>query len=142
MLTAVYLIFQDGILTLFGGRVNEETFRYSKEYFLYISLGLPFYMFGQAMNPIIRSDGSPRFAMASTLAGAAVNIILDPIFIFVFRWGMMGAAVATVIGQVLTLSLIHISARQKPQTLATMVSKATPRGNPAPNKNPLYLQTW
>ena len=105
VLTAVYLIFQDGILTLFGGRVNEETFRYSKEYFLYISLGLPFYMFGQAMNPIIRSDGSPRFAMASTLAGTAVNIILDPIFIFVFRWGMMGAAVATVIGQVLTAAL-------------------------------------
>ena len=56
-------------------------------------------MFGQAMNPIIRADGSPRFAMISTLAGAAVNIVLDPIFIFVLKWGMMGAAVATVLGQ-------------------------------------------
>ena len=62
-------------------------------------------MFGQAMNPIIRSDGSPAFAMASTLAGAAVNIVLDPVFIFGFRWGMMGAAVATVLGQVLTAVL-------------------------------------
>ena len=62
-------------------------------------------MFGQAMNPIIRSDGSPKFAMASTLAGAAVNIVLDPVFIFVFRWGMMGAAVATVLGQILTAVL-------------------------------------
>ena len=62
-------------------------------------------MFGQAMNPIIRSDGSPKFAMASTLAGAVANIILDPIFIFVFKWGMMGAALATVIGQVITAAL-------------------------------------
>ncbi|HIW74869.1 MAG TPA: MATE family efflux transporter [Firmicutes bacterium] len=105
ILTAVYLLFQEPILTLFGGRVNEETFRYSKEYFFYISLGIPFYMFGQAMNPIIRSDGSPKFAMASTLAGAVVNMVLDPLFIFGFRWGMMGAAVATVIGQVLTAAL-------------------------------------
>ena len=68
-------------------------------------MGLPFYMFGQAMNPVIRSDGSPVFAMASTLAGAVINIILDPIFIFVCKWGMMGAAVATVIGQIATAIL-------------------------------------
>lgn len=105
ILTAVYLIFQDQILTAFGGRVNEETFRQSKEYFLYITIGVPFYMFGQAMNPIIRSDGSPKFAMISTLAGAVINIILDPVFIFAFKWGMMGAAVATVIGQVATAVL-------------------------------------
>ena len=104
-LTAVYLLFQDPILTLFGGRVNEETFRQAKEYFFWITLGIPFYMFGQALNPIIRSDGSPRFAMASTLAGAVVNMILDPVFIFLFRWGMMGAAVATVLGQILTAVL-------------------------------------
>lgn len=105
ILTAVYLLFQDPILTAFGARVNQETFQYSKEYFTYISLGIPFYMFGQAMNPIIRSDGSPQFAMVSTLLGAAINTILDPIFIFAFRWGMMGAAVATVIGQIVTALL-------------------------------------
>ena len=99
VLTAVYLLFANRIIAMFGGTVNEETFRHSQEYFFYITLGIPFYMFGQAMNPIIRADGSPRFAMLSTLAGAVLNIILDPIFIFVFRWGMMGAAVATVIGQ-------------------------------------------
>ncbi|MBS6861109.1 MAG: MATE family efflux transporter [Clostridiales bacterium] len=104
-LTIVYLGFADPILSMFGGRVNEETFRYSQEYFFYITLGVPFYMFGQAMNPIIRSDGSPRFAMVSTLAGALVNIILDPIFIFGFSWGMMGAAVATVLGQILTAAV-------------------------------------
>lgn len=105
VLTALYFLFQDPILTLFGGRINEETFLHSKEYFTYITMGIPFYMFGQALNPIIRSDGSPGFAMVSTLAGAVANIILDPVFIFIFRWGMMGAAVATVIGQVLTAVL-------------------------------------
>ena len=105
VLTAIYFIFMNPILTMFGGTVNEETFHHSREYFIYISMGIPFYMFGQAMNPVIRSDGSPRFAMVSTLAGAFINIILDPIFIFVFRWGMMGAAVATVAGQVVTAVL-------------------------------------
>ena len=57
------------------------------------------------MNPIIRADGNPKFAMISTLVGAAINIILDPIFIFGFKWGMMGAAIATVIGQIATAIL-------------------------------------
>lgn len=105
ILTGIYLNFMDQILAMFGGTVNAETFRYSREYFYYIALGIPFYMFGQALNPIIRSDGSPKFAMASTLAGAVLNIILDPVFIFVFKWGMMGAAVATVIGQIVTAVL-------------------------------------
>ena len=105
LLTAIYLLFSDSIIAMFGGTVNEETFRYSKEYFFWITLGIPFYMFGQAMNPVIRADGSPKFAMLSTLAGAVLNIILDPIFIFIFKWGMMGAAVATVIGQIVTALL-------------------------------------
>ena len=84
VLTLLYLLLADPILTAFGGRVSQETFALSREYFFYITLGIPFYMFGQAMNPIIRSDGSPAFAMASTLAGAAV---------------------ATVLGQVLTAAL-------------------------------------
>lgn len=105
VLTAIYLIFAESILTAFGGNVNAETFKLSKEYFFWIALGIPFYMFGQAMNPIIRADGSPKFAMISTLAGAMINIILDPIFIFVFKWGMMGAAIATVIGQIVTAIL-------------------------------------
>ena len=105
ILTAIYLLFSNPILALFGGTVNPETYALSKEYFFWIALGIPFYMFGQAMNPVIRSDGSPKFAMITTLAGAVTNIILDPIFIFGFKWGMMGAAVATVIGQILTAVL-------------------------------------
>lgn len=105
LLMAIYLLFDEQIIAMFGGTVNAETFHHSKEYFFWISLGIPFYMFGQAMNPIIRADGNPKFAMVSTLAGAITNIILDPIFIFVFKWGMMGAALATIIGQALTAAL-------------------------------------
>ncbi len=109
VLMAVYLIFMDPIIAMFGGTVNEQTFHHSREYLFWISLGIPFYMFGQAMNPVIRADGSPRFAMASTLAGAVVNILLDPILIYGWfgcpKMGMAGAAIATVAGQMLTAVL-------------------------------------
>ena len=105
ILTALYLLAMEPILTFFGGRVNAETYACAKEYFFWIALGVPFYMFGQAINPIIRSDGSPRFAMVSTVVGAVTNIILDPVFIFPLKMGMMGAAVATVAGQILTAGL-------------------------------------
>ena len=108
VLTAVYLIFHTQILTAFGAAVNDETLAMSEEYFFWIALGIPFYMFGQALNPIIRSDGSPTFAMISLLAGAICNTVLDPIFIFVFRLGMMGAAVATVIGQIVSAILAFV----------------------------------
>lgn len=100
VLMAVYLIFPEPILTLFGGRVNEKTFEFAKEYLFWIALGVPFYMFGQAMNPIVRADGNPRFAMIITTAGAAINIILDPVFIYGLKLGMFGAALATIIGQI------------------------------------------
>lgn len=102
VLTVIYLAFTVPILTIFGGKANSETFKFAKEYYFWIVLGMPFYMFGQAMNPIIRSDGSPRFAMFATVSGAITNIILDPIFIFPLKMGMAGAAIATVIGQIVT----------------------------------------
>ncbi len=109
LLSSIFLIFDEQILTMFGASVNSETFILAKEYFFWISLGIPFYMFGQAMNPIIRSDGSPKFAMMSTVLGAVTNIILDPIMIYGLlgcpKMGMKGAAIATVIGQIVTAGL-------------------------------------
>ena len=87
VIMAVYLCFLSPLVCFFGASVNEETYSMACEYFFWISLGIPFYVFGQAMNPVIRADASPRFAMASTLAGAAV---------------------ATVAGQVLTALLAVI----------------------------------
>ena len=105
LLTVLYFLLMDPILRFFGGDVNPETFSNAREYFIWIALGLPFYMFGQAMNPVIRSDGSPRFAMVATVSGAVCNIILDPIFIFPMHMGLAGAAIATVLGQILTAGL-------------------------------------
>lgn len=99
----LYAVFQMPLLSLFGA--TEAKLSYAKEYFTYITIGVPIYVFGQAINPIIRSDGSPQFAMLSMLAGAIANCILDPIAIFVLHWGVMGAAAATVAGQVITAAM-------------------------------------
>jgi len=108
----VYLIFMNPIIAMFGGNVNERTFELSREYMFWIALGIPGYMFGQAMNPVIRSDGSPKFAMISLLAGAIFNIIFDPILIYGMHWGMMGAAVATIGGQYISAALAVIYMRK------------------------------
>ena len=73
LVAGFYAVFQTPILLLFGA--TEANLAYAKEYFTYITIGIPIYVFGQAINPIIRSDGSPRFAMASMLAGAIANCI-------------------------------------------------------------------
>ena len=104
-LTAVYLLFAPTLLTVFGAGKGTQIYAYAEEYFFTITLGIPLYLFGQAVNPIIRSDGAPRFAMAATLSGAILNVILDPVAIFVLHWGMMGAAAATVAGQLVTAVL-------------------------------------
>ncbi len=111
VLAAIYLIFTDPILKAFGATVNEETFEMSREYFFWIALGVPFYMFGQGLNPIIRSDGSPTFAMICLLAGAVGNCILDPIFIYTFKWGMAGGDVLTFIA--VAVALVHTAKELK-----------------------------
>jgi len=107
VLMAAYLIFTEQLLWVFGAndKMDESVRQYAREYFFWIALGIPVYMFGQAMNPIIRADGAPRLAMAATVSGAVANVILDPIAIFVLDWGVMGAAVATVAGQVITAAI-------------------------------------
>ncbi|MBQ7560724.1 MAG: polysaccharide biosynthesis C-terminal domain-containing protein [Synergistaceae bacterium] len=102
IIAIIYYIFREELLTFFGGRINDETFNFALEYFTFIIPGIPFYVFGQAMNPIISADGSPNYVMFSTLMGAGINIILDPVFIFIFHWGLMGAALATILGQIFT----------------------------------------
>ncbi|MBQ7543847.1 MAG: MATE family efflux transporter [Synergistaceae bacterium] len=115
IIACVYWLLREELLTFFGGRVNDETFRLAMEYFSWIIPGIPFYVFGQAMNPIISADGSPEYVMFSTLCGAGINIVLDPLFIFGFHWGMTGAAVATIMGQIFTalMSLRYLSRKMK-----------------------------
>ena len=103
IMTVLFMLLKEKILLGFGA--TENNISYAREYFDYILIGIPFFMFGNAMNSVIRADGSPKFAMFSTLVGCAVNVILDPIAIFVLKWGMKGAAVATVAGQIVTAFL-------------------------------------
>ena len=97
LLTLAGYLFMDQILNLFG--VTEASYPYAKEYMEVILLGVPFYMFTSGMNSPIRGDGAPGYAMISMTLGAVLNLVLDPIAIFVFQLGVRGAAIATVIGQ-------------------------------------------
>jgi putative MATE family efflux protein len=76
------------------------------DYTSIIVLGFPFAMIATAFSNIIRADGSPRYSMVATLAGAALNTVLDPIFIFVLGMEVKGAAIATVISQIVSAALI------------------------------------
>lgn len=103
VLMAIIFPLKRPILTLFGA--SENSIGYAIEYLNWILAFFPLYMMANTLNAIIRADGSPTWAMICTLAGAVVNIILDPIFIFACKWGMTGAAVATVIGQAVSFAL-------------------------------------
>lgn len=100
LLCAITLIFLPQLLNLFGCTQALRT--YALGYGYIIGIGLPFMMVGTTLNSIIRADGNPKYAMASMVLGAILNIILDPIFIFVFKMGVEGAAIATVISQIVT----------------------------------------
>ena len=94
---AVFYPLKTPVLTLFGA--SENSLGYAIEYFDVVLAFLPLFMLSNMMNGVIRADGSPTWSMLSMLAGAIVNIILDPVFIFAAKWGMFGAALATAIGQ-------------------------------------------
>ena len=100
---AITLIFLPQLLNMFGCTDNLRD--YAIAYGRIIAIGFPFSMIGTALNSIIRADGSPKYSMFSMVAGAILNTILDPIFIFVLHKGVEGAAVATVISQILTFIL-------------------------------------
>lgn len=90
-------IFAAPLMSLFGA--SEQTLSMAVEYFRIVAAFFPFYLLLNVMNSMIRADGSPTFAMVAMLTGAVINIILDPAFIFLLKWGIAGAAWATAIGQ-------------------------------------------
>lgn len=96
----ITLGFLPQLLNVFGCTDNLR--EYALKYGYIIAIGLPFMMIGTTLNSIIRADGNPKYAMTSMVSGAILNTILDPIFIFVFKMGVEGAAIATVISQILT----------------------------------------
>lgn len=104
----VTLLFLPQFLKLFGCTENLKS--YAMTYGTIIAIGFPFSMIGTTLNSIIRADGSPKYSMFSMISGAVLNTILDPIFIFVLHKGVEGAAIATVISQIVTfiLNVIYI----------------------------------
>ena len=94
------------LLKLFGA--TADVFPYAQQYASVTLVGMPFLIITNGMSNLIRADGSPRYSMTCMVAGAIANTILDPIFIFVFHWGIFGAALATILGQILSLFLLCV----------------------------------
>ena len=120
------LAFLPQLLNLFGctDALREDALNYG----YIIAIGLPFTMIGTTLNSIIRADGNPRYAMTSMLTGAILNIILDPIFIFVFKMGVQGAAIATVISQFITF-IINVLYIKKFKSVKIQKQDFKPRFN-------------
>ena len=99
--TVVSLLFLDPILYFFGA--SDNTIAYAREYMQIILLGNVVTHLYLGLNSVIRSSGHPRQAMAATIVTVVLNAILDPLFIFGFGWGIRGAAIATILAQVVSL---------------------------------------
>ena len=110
ILCSISLIFLPQILNIFG--CTDALRPYALKYGGIIAIGIPFMMIGTSLNSIIRADGSPRYAMTTMVSGAILNTILDPIFIFVFKWGVEGAAIATIFSQFITFLINAIYVRK------------------------------
>ena len=113
ILMLVCEIFANPLMSLFGA--SNQTLGMAVEYFRIVAAFFPFYLLLNVMNSMIRADGSPTYAMIAMLTGAVLNIILDPVFIFWLKWGIAGAAWATVIGQAASFLVCAIYFR-KPKT--------------------------
>ncbi len=98
LMAAVFLIGMDVILTLIGA--SENTVGYARQYLTYVAFGGPFIMFGTAFGNILRGEGASKESMIGNMIGTITNIILDPVMILIFGWGVSGAAIATVIGNI------------------------------------------
>ena len=103
-------LFLEKLLIMFGA--TDNILGYAKEYTKITSFGIPFLMFSIGINAIVRADGSSTYSMAAVVSGAVLNTILDPIFIFVFNWGISGAAWATLISQILSALILALYFRR------------------------------
>jgi len=113
IITIIYLIFLKPICVLFGA--SEGILPYAVDYGRIIAYGIPFCAICAGGSSVIRADGSPRFNMIGLLTGCVINLVLDPIFIFVCGWGVKGAAWATILGQFANalLNIWYFSCRMK-----------------------------
>lgn len=100
LIMVLVLALKTPILWLCGA--TENVFPYASLYLGITAFGFPFLLAGNAMSNLIRADGSPRYSMMCNVVGAILNVFLDALFMFVFQWGIQGAAVATITGQIIS----------------------------------------
>lgn len=113
--TALLLLFQNPILHLLGA--NSSTLEYASQYYFYLSLGIPITLPYLTLGNILRTEGLSLASMIGTVTGAIVNIILDPLFIFVFGLGAAGAAIATVLGNTVACIILIVLLLNKSKKL-------------------------
>ena len=133
------LVFLPQLLNLFG--CTDALRPYALKYGGMIAIGLPFMMIGSTLNSIIRADGNPKYAMTSMVLGAVLNVILDPIFIFAFKMGVTGAAIATVISQILTF-ILNIMYIKKFKSIKLDKTKFKLQGNVARKVSALGISSF
>lgn len=109
IICTTYILCLADLCKLFGA--TSETLPYALEYGSIIALGIPFSCLSAGLSGIVRADGSPKYSMAGLLTGSIINLICDPLFIFVFNWGIAGAAWATILGQAVNaiMCLIYLT---------------------------------
>lgn len=106
ILCIIVRIFLEPLMISFGA--TDKILEYSMEYTGITSYGIPFLLFSIGVNPLIRADGNAKYSMIAIVIGAILNTILDPLFMFVYNWGIAGAAWATVISQIISALLLLI----------------------------------
>ena len=127
-------LFLTPLLRVFGA--TDQILPYAQQYAGIVLLGMPFLILTNGISNLIRADGSPRYSMTCMVAGAIVNTILDPVFIFVFDWGVFGAALATILGQFLSFAL---AIRYLWRFRTVRLSKASFRLEPRDNLRTAYM---
>ncbi len=125
LITVVFLLFAEPMLRLFGA--SDDTIVYSMEYMNIISWGTVFTMIVMGLNTFLTTQGFSNFAMMTTVLGAGINIVLDPVFIFVFDMGVRGAALATVLSQAVgALFVLWFLAKGKKSILKITLKNMVP----------------
>ena len=104
LLCVVTQVFMDPLLRAFGS--PDDVLPYAREYVRIVAFGFPFMILTSGGGHLIRADGAPRITMLTSISGALINVVLDALFIIVFEWGMAGAALATIIGQIFSGCLV------------------------------------
>jgi putative MATE family efflux protein len=127
-------LFLTPLLRVFGA--TDQIMPYAQQYAGIVLLGMPFLILTNGISNLIRADGSPRYSMTCMVVGAIVNTILDPVFIFIFDWGVFGAALATILGQFLSFAL---AIRYLWRFRTVRLSKASFRLEPRDNLRTAYM---